>query len=51
MIGVLQLINAQDENGRAVPFGSYEQLVAESLSCKPRSHSTRIRFLIASGSS
>lgn len=32
VIGVLQLINAQDENGRVVPFGSYEQLVAESLS-------------------
>jgi sigma-B regulation protein RsbU (phosphoserine phosphatase) len=32
VIGVLQLINAQDEKGRVVPFGSYEQLAAESLS-------------------
>ena len=32
VIGVLQLINAQDEEGQVVPFGSYEQLVAESLS-------------------
>ena len=32
VIGVLQLINAQDERGQVVPFGSYEQLVAESLS-------------------
>lgn len=32
VIGVLQLINAQNELGQVVPFGSYEQLVAESLS-------------------
>jgi sigma-B regulation protein RsbU (phosphoserine phosphatase) len=32
VIGVLQLINAQDERGQVVPFGSYEQLVVESLS-------------------
>jgi sigma-B regulation protein RsbU (phosphoserine phosphatase) len=32
VIGVLQLINAQDEKGNVVPFGSYEQLAAESLS-------------------
>jgi sigma-B regulation protein RsbU (phosphoserine phosphatase) len=32
VIGVLQLINAQDEKGQVVPFGSYEQLVVESLS-------------------
>ena len=32
VIGVLQLINAQNERGQVVPFGSYEQLVVESLS-------------------
>lgn len=32
VIGVLQLINAQDESGQVIPFGSYEQLVADSLS-------------------
>jgi sigma-B regulation protein RsbU (phosphoserine phosphatase) len=32
VIGVLQLINARNEFGQIVPFGSYEQLVAESLS-------------------
>jgi phosphoserine phosphatase RsbU/P len=32
VIGVLQLINAQDERGQVIPFGSYEQLVVESLS-------------------
>lgn len=31
VIGVLQLINAQDELGRFVPFDAYHQLVAESL--------------------
>ena len=32
VIGVLQLINAQDETGQVIPFGSYERLAAESLS-------------------
>lgn len=34
VIGVLQLINAQNEAGQIVPFGAYEQLVAESLSAQ-----------------
>jgi sigma-B regulation protein RsbU (phosphoserine phosphatase) len=32
VIGVLQLINAQNDDGKVIPFGSYERLVAESLS-------------------
>jgi sigma-B regulation protein RsbU (phosphoserine phosphatase) len=32
VIGVLQLLNAQNESGQIIPFGSYEQLVVESLS-------------------
>jgi sigma-B regulation protein RsbU (phosphoserine phosphatase) len=31
VIGVLQVINAQDEKRQVIPFGSYEQLVVESL--------------------
>ncbi|MCA9960588.1 MAG: SpoIIE family protein phosphatase [Anaerolineales bacterium] len=30
-IGVLQLLNARDENGQIIPFDVYHQLVAESL--------------------
>lgn len=32
VIGVLQLINAQNEKGQVIPFGAYERLVVESLS-------------------
>ena len=32
VIGVLQLINAQDEKGQVIPFGTFEQLVVDSLS-------------------
>ncbi|MCA9969221.1 MAG: SpoIIE family protein phosphatase [Anaerolineales bacterium] len=31
VIGVLQLLNAQDERGSVIPFDAYHQLVAESL--------------------
>jgi phosphoserine phosphatase RsbU/P len=31
VIGVLQLLNAQDESGRIIPFSNYHQMVAESL--------------------
>lgn len=31
VIGVLQLLNAQDDSGRVIPFSQYHQMVAESL--------------------
>jgi sigma-B regulation protein RsbU (phosphoserine phosphatase) len=34
VIGVLQLINAQDHNGRIIPFDEYNRLVVESLAAQ-----------------
>jgi len=47
MMGVLQLINAQDDEGKVIPFSSHRQLLVESISSMAATALTKRKLLDA----